>query len=878
MIPGPPSGAAPLERQHLGQPPSETSPRGRTGEAPPHTLQRLSTLARSATPVVAAATGVGFVLGFRSSVRPHRRSGQHTRRQRQKLARATAADAATMEKVDEDTATPQEVAPTSGDEAAELDILQFDSAVYFVEEEEGTMKLDVIRMGRMQGTISVDYNTEDGSAVAGMRYESVSGTLTFEPGEVFKTIEIPLIVIEQWDTTLEFKIRLTNPQNCELGRYLYLSRVKVIGPLFFPSRRYQEEMTEYGSTSEGFQKAGISGLDLFYEYCKLNLTVPGIKDKSIGVLIIDQLNNLYFLLTTYVVQYAADSVLGNADPKTLLIPNEKEETLILLAFIYLVPFAVLNLLDIWKAQQKVAEESRAALQQQIFRKFLNFDEISRAGVSSSDLGLSMISDADDIVSSGFMNVFELLKQLGKLLVSLFFIQQENPDTLPPTLLVAVAIAIFIASNYETSADLREEVSDRQARIVDVAQEASGKISLIGDYKVRPLMEDTLAKRIAALNEASLPVSTTQVNNDYFPSWLSNLLVAGYLALGGQAVLDGTTQIGTFLATVNIFKGISDTFKDIFTASLELSKATGPICKLTELLNRKTNLRAQKKINRARRQRTKLERSPDNLAVLRRTSGQRFGTDAILIKLDNLSFAYPNDAPKVKNVSVSCSQGSLVAVCGPRRGGKSTLIKLLGQVLDPTEGEIFMPSYLRILHVSASPIILEGSMWRNLTIGSINYWRDPEFESLRAIKICKRLGLSERFMAILERTRERFLAGEEDEEDDDTKDWRNFLSISDVMLVHLARAFIYNPEILVMNRPTSQLPESLASEVFGMLREFVDNRGIELPKESASKRRPRTAFISFARAGGVLNSDVVWVVDNSTVREAAKEEISALLVA
>jgi len=771
--------------------------------------------------------------------------------------------------------------PPDANEATGDDIVQFDSAVYFAEEEEGSMSLDVIRMGTMKGTIKVDYHTEDGSAKAGQRYESVSGTLVFAPGEVFKTIKIPLITLNKWDTTLEFKIILTNPKQCELGRYLYLSRVKVIGPLFFPSTRYSEGMTQYGSTSEGFQKAGISGLDLFLEYCKLNLTVPGIKEKSIGILIIDQLNNFYFLLTTYIVQYAADGVLSVTDPQQLQqlpIPGQKEETLILLAVLYLLPFAVLNLLDVWKAQQKVAEESRAALQKSIFRKYLNFDEISRSGVSSSDLGLSMISDADDIVSSGYMNVFELFKQLGKLLVSLFFIGQENPDTLPPTVLVAAAIAVFIALNYEKSAELREEVSERQARIVDVAQEASGKISLIGDYRVRPLMEDTLAVRIEALNEASVPVSTTQVSNDYFPSWLSNLLVAGYIAFGGVAVLEGTVQIGTFLATVGIFKGISDTFKDIFTASLELSKAIGPIVKLTELLNKKTNLRAQKKINRRRRAVTKEERSPENLARLRKLSGQRFGTDAIPIRLENLTFSYPNDPPKVKNVSVEVPQGSLVAVCGPRRGGKSTLIKLLGQVLDPSSGEIFMPSYLRILHVSASPIILEGSIWRNLTIGSINYWRDPEFESMRAIRICQRLGLSSRFMTILKTTRERFLAGEDDDQDPESRNWRNFLSISDVMLVHLARAFIYNPEILVMNRPTSQLPEQLANEVFGLLREFVDNRGIELDPSSAEKRRPRTAFISFARAGGVLNSDVVWVVEKSTIRVAAKEEVSAILVA
>jgi len=798
------------------------------------------------------------------------------RRWHRVTCRSGGAATPTVERVEEDVSV-KGASPPDENEAAGDDIVQFDSAVYFAEEEEGSMSLDVIRMGTMKGTITVDYHTEDGSAQAGGRYESVSGTLAFAPGEVFKTIKIPLVVLDKWDTTLEFKIILTNPQQCELGRYLYLSRVKVIGPLFFPSSRYSEEMLEYGSTAEGLQKAGISGLDLFYEYCQLNLKVPGIKEKSIGFLIIDQLNNFYFLLTTYIVQYAADSVLGGGDPETLPIPGRKGETLILLAVLYLLPFAVLNLLDVWKAQQKVAEESRASLQKSIFRKYLNFDEISRSGVSSSDLGLSMISDADDIVSSGYMNVFELVKQLGKLIVSLFFIQQENPDTLPPTLLVAAAIAFFIASNYEKSAELREEVSERQARIVDVAQEASGKISLIGDYRIRPLMEDNLSVRIENLNEASVPVSTTQVSNDYFPSWLSNLLVAGYIAYGGGAVIDGSVQIGTFLATVNIFKGLSDTFKDIFTASLELSKAIGPITKLTELLNKKTNLRAQKAINRRRRQVTKQERSPENLARLRQQSGQRFGTDAIPIRLEKLTFSYPNDPPKVKNVSVSVPQGSLVAVCGPRRGGKSTLIKLLGQVLDPTAGEIFMPSYLRILHVSASPIILEGSIWRNLTIGSINYWRDPESESVRAVRICKRLGLSSRFMNILESTRERFVAGD-DEQDAETRNWRNFLSISDVMLVHLARAFIYNPEILVMNRPTSQLPEQLANEVFGLLREFVDNRGIELPRESSEKRRPRTAFISFARAGGVLNSDIVWVVEKSTIRVASKEEVSSILVA
>lgn len=770
-------------------------------------------------------------------------------------------------------ATHSVAATAPSAESPWLDIVQFDSAIYYVEEQEGVLRVDVLRFGSFEETISVKYRTEDGSAKAGERYKHTEGTLVFEPSCVCKTLVIPLVDNERWATTLEFTIRLSNPSNCELGRYLFLSRVKVIDSDYFPSSAYKEEFEKYGCTEEGFREAGISPLQLLWEFILLILGDSRIRSVTLGIVLIDQLKSLYFLLTTYIVQFAADNVLGNDTAGNLLLNGDRVETLVALAVAYSTPFAVLNLLDIWKSQQRLAEDARSYLQTNIYRKYLNFDEASRASVTSSEFCLTLIQDANDLVTSGFMRAIDCLKVLGQLTVSVYFICAESPEALPPTAFVAFAITAFIAARYETNAKLKDVVSQRQAFVAQVAQDTSSQIQFISDFKIRPLMEAKIAKEINALNEASVPLSTSTIVNDYFPSWLSIVLVASYLTYGGQSVLRGDVQIGTFLATVNIFKGISGTFQDLFTASLELSAASGPAVSITTLLNKQTNLRTLKGINRRRRALTKQARRPDRLRDMRQQSGQPYATDAIPIRLESLCFAYPQSVNCIEKVTLSVAQGTLVAVCGPQQGGKSTFMKLLAGVLDPTAGEFFVPSYLRILHVCSRPVILEGSIWRNLTVGSTMYWTDREVQAERVIKICSRLGLSSRLLGLLRKTRSRFIAGD----DCGGEAWSRTLSITEQIIIHLARAFVYDPEVLVMNRPTSQLPDNIAAEVYQMLREFVDNRGVELPSQFAGKRRPRTAFISFARLSGVQCSDVIWLVKEGMVSEVAKEAVSSMEV-
>jgi len=282
----------------------------------------------------------------------------------------------------------------------------------------------------------------------------------------------------------------------------------------------------------------------------------------------------------------------------------------------------------------------------------------------------------------------------------------------------------------------------------------------------------------------------------------------------------------------------------------------------------------KKMNRTRRRMTKEFRQPEKLAVLREKAGTRFGSDAVPISLQNVSFYYDDPSQLVLNgVNLEVNQGKLVAIVGPRRGGKSTFMKLLGHVHFPTDGAYYVPSFLRILHVSEDPVLLQRSLWSNLAIGR-DYWRNEENEAMRILRICERIGFSSKLLQQLKEGMAPFLAGKDEVND---IAWQAPLSGTDVVLIHLARAFIYNPEVLVMNRPTTRLPDKTSNRVLNLITEYVQNKGVELPATDLWRRRPRTAFVSFVRLQGVRAADVVWDVDDGNVKVLEKADVSQDLV-
>ena len=119
-----------------------------------------------------------------------------------------------------------------------------------------------------------------------------------------------------------------------------------------------------------------------------------------------------------------------------------------------------------------------------------------------------------------------------------------------------------------------------------------------------------------------------------------------------------------------------------------------------------------------------------------------------LEIRNLSFTYPNSTKSViENISLSIKEGEHIALIGGTGSGKSTLIKLLAGLFEPSEGEIIIgdASYKDMRKVDVrshfsvalqKAQIFEGTVRDNIKMGNPNATDDEIYEALRLSKMAE----------------------------------------------------------------------------------------------------------------------------------------------
>ncbi|CAK9111833.1 unnamed protein product [Durusdinium trenchii] len=93
---------------------------------------------------------------------------------------------------------------------------------------------------------------------------------------------------------------------------------------------------------------------------------------------------------------------------------------------------------------------------------------------------------------------------------------------------------------------------------------------------------------------------------------------------------------------------------------------------------------------------------------------------------------------------------------------------------------------------------------------------------------------------------------------------NSLPFTEKCLLHLARAFVMNPEVMILHKPLEHFDHIFARRVVDLLREFVDLRGIEKPQDTLHLRRPRTCIFSVGQTNSLEDVDMLLQVSNKKV--------------
>jgi len=89
--------------------------------------------------------------------------------------------------------------------------LQLSGATYSVGEAAGDVTVTVTRTGGSAGTVSTDYATSNGTAMAGTDYTASSGTLTFADGVLSQSVTISIIDDMSFEGDEMFSVTLSNP-------------------------------------------------------------------------------------------------------------------------------------------------------------------------------------------------------------------------------------------------------------------------------------------------------------------------------------------------------------------------------------------------------------------------------------------------------------------------------------------------------------------------------------------------------------------------------------------------------------------------------------------------------------------------------------------
>eukprot|EP00746_Dinoflagellata_sp_MGD_P157974 gnl/MRDRNA2_/MRDRNA2_86357_c0_seq1.p1 gnl/MRDRNA2_/MRDRNA2_86357_c0~~gnl/MRDRNA2_/MRDRNA2_86357_c0_seq1.p1 ORF type:complete len:1049 (-),score=171.30 gnl/MRDRNA2_/MRDRNA2_86357_c0_seq1:95-3241(-) len=754
-----------------------------------------------------------------------------------------------------------------------LPIIQLGSHTYFCEEDESSVTIEIYRHGPANMISSVYFETRDLTAKAGIRYHRTTAVVKFGKGDHVKEVKVPIMDNHSFDSTLEFDVYLSHPTNAVLGRYLYRCSVKIIDDETFPTDRFHDLILAGKIHS-------IPDHLLFLEYCKLNFQQPIIRQGTKFSWVVDQLHNLYFIWQLNMTRYLIDKVVNlEEDPENLPISGRRDMVLVVMMMFIVAPLGGLHFLEVKRLTWKVGGCSRALLRNHLLRKFFNYDEETRCKMQQSELIMAMTRDTDEVVDMGYSKTIPLVKDLGRLglillqqvLMPLAYFEMPDSTSVLTFLIFPILMIVFLTKRTEITNHSTKCFHLRENAMVANTQEAILNYRLIADYNKQPHYLRTCEEAIAKLNAAIVDAGIVRCNNRYFAKWIATIVVGLYTLYGGWKVITGKMLLGDFIVNIQIYKEIGISWGDVYDHVLDMQSCIPALRNITSFMSHPVDVRRRMTLT---RQRNQYGRKSLNAceAMARRSTATHiaFAIDFMPIQIVNMNFSFDQlpdaDALRTHGKGITATfevkQGTMVALtCQRSGGGKTTLLKVLGGLLLPDAG-VNIPPHLRVLHISEQPLFFEGTLKKNLLFGVVDCVHESHTndESLdRVVAICRKLLVPESLITqildehdIVDDFREEFVY------------WGSVLSLTQRASLHLARALIANPDVLCLHRPTRAFDRGMPEfmNTLNVLREFVDQRGVEQDPSTLYHRRPRSCIVTAGRAANVGVFDAVFQVDGT----------------
>jgi ATP-binding cassette subfamily B protein len=434
----------------------------------------------------------------------------------------------------------------------------------------------------------------------------------------------------------------------------------------------------------------------------------------------------------------------------------------------------------------------------------------------------------DVFSTGAIGIIGDVLSILVIAITMFFLQWQLALMLVLMLVPVTGLIIYFQQEYrKANYKAREELSALNSML----QENISGINIVQLFRRQQFNAEVFRE----VNNRYIKEVDKTIFHDSAVSatleWISFIAIAGVLGLGGWLVLGKTLSFGALSAFILYAQRLFDPLRRFAEKFTMLQAGFTAVERISDIMNEPIEIR------------------DPVLTGEQGKLGSTFSSSGTgEIRFEHVWFAYKQDEYVLKDLHFTIRPGEKVALVGPTGAGKSSIIRLLCRLYEPTQGRILIDG-IDIRDISQAElrrylgvILQEGFLFAGDVKGNITLGETYSIEQVQAAAQVTNVA--------------NFIEQLPQGYNTQLRERGTNLSGGQKQLLAFARAAIRDPSILVLDEATASLDVNTEALIQQALDRVLEKR---------------TAIIIAHRLSTIRNVDRILVLKRGELIESGSHD-------